>query len=128
AERLQAEFARGDLRQVLLLLRLAAVPQHGAHDVHLRVARPGAAAVGMDRLEDQRAVANRQSGAAIFLWNERGEITRPGPLGDATLGVLAPRVEIAPVLARITPADLRHAVLERALLVRQLEGCRRHRV
>src|SRR5438105_15469836 len=41
----QAQLAAGDLRQVLLLLRVAAVAQHGAHDVHLRVAGRGAAAV-----------------------------------------------------------------------------------
>ena len=38
AEGLQAQRARGDARQILLLLRGVAVPQHRAHGVHLGVA------------------------------------------------------------------------------------------
>src|SRR3546814_7730715 len=38
AERLQTKRARRDLRQIMLLLLLATVAQHGIHDVHLRVA------------------------------------------------------------------------------------------
>src|SRR3546814_16857545 len=38
AEGLQAQLTLGDARQIALLLRLAAVPQQGAHGVHLRVA------------------------------------------------------------------------------------------
>ena len=50
AERLQAKLALGDLRQVLRLLLGAAVPQNGAHRVHLGMARAGGAAAAMDRL------------------------------------------------------------------------------
>ena len=44
AERLQAQFAAGDLRQPLRLLLLAAVPQQRAHGVHLGVAAAAVAA------------------------------------------------------------------------------------
>jgi hypothetical protein len=50
AERLQAQVAGGDLRQVPLLLLLAPVPQDRAHDVHLRVTRGRVAADLVDRL------------------------------------------------------------------------------
>ena len=73
AEGLQPQFARGDLRQIALLLLLAAVPQQGAHDVHLGVALAGGAARGVDLLEDHRGGAQRQARAAIFLRDQRGE-------------------------------------------------------
>src|SRR5262249_35246605 len=93
-------------------------------DVHLRVAGRRAAAVGVNRLEDQRAVTDRQSGAAILLRNERAEVTGLGQLVDELLRILAASVELAPVLARIALADLRDAPLERALIVSQCERYR----
>ena len=61
---------RGDAGQVALLLRLAAVPQHGAHDVHLRMGGAGIAAAGVDLLQDDAGCAQRQAGAAILLGDE----------------------------------------------------------
>jgi hypothetical protein len=48
AHRLQPPLAARDLRQVVLLLRLAAVAQQGAHVVHLAVAGAGVAAAAVD--------------------------------------------------------------------------------
>ena len=53
AERLQPQFAAGDLRQVLCLLLVVAVPQHGAHGVHLGVAGAAVAAGAVDLFEDR---------------------------------------------------------------------------
>src|SRR3546814_9349953 len=50
AERLPTQRARRDLRQILLLLLLATVAQHGIHDVHLRVASRSVAAARLDLL------------------------------------------------------------------------------
>ena len=52
AERLQPQLARSDLRQVLLLLLVGAVPEDRAHRVHLRVAGARVAAARVDLLED----------------------------------------------------------------------------
>ena len=60
AERLESQRARRNLRQVLALLRLGAVPQHGPHDVHLGVAGTGVPPRVVDRLEDQPALANAE--------------------------------------------------------------------
>ena len=52
AEGLQAQLARGDLRQVLRLLLRRAVAQHGAHGVHLGMGGGGIATVGVAFLQD----------------------------------------------------------------------------
>src|SRR3546814_3910082 len=54
AEGLQAQLTLGDARQIALLLRLAAVPQQGAHGVHLRVAGGAVAAGLLDLLQKDR--------------------------------------------------------------------------
>ena len=108
AERLKAQFAGGDLGQVLLLLLRRAMPQDGAHDVHLRVARRTVAALGMDRLEDRRGGGQRQAGAAVFLGDQRGEIAGLGEGADELGGIGAVAVQLAPVLAGETGAEFRH--------------------
>ncbi len=87
AEGLQPQRAAGDLRQIALLLRVAAVAQQRAHDVHLRVAGAGVAAGGVDLLEDHRGRAQRQARAAVSFGNERAEIPRLGQRGDEGLGI-----------------------------------------
>src|SRR5256886_4874703 len=106
---------------------LPILTQKRPHDVHLRVARGGVAARGVDRLEDEGALRDSEPGAAVFLGDQRGEVAGLRQLVDELLGVLAPRVEVAPVLARIALADLQHARLEGALLVRERAIDRRHR-
>src|SRR5207249_9167338 len=59
--------------------------------------------------------------------DEGREVAGLGELADERLGVLAPGVELAPVLARIALADLRDPGLQRALLVREGEADARHR-
>ena len=99
AEGLQPQLARGDLGQILLLLRLAAVAQQRAHDVHLRVAGGAVAAGALDLLEDRGGGRQRQAGAAVLLRDQRGEIAGVGQRLDelARIGALA--VELAPILA-----------------------------
>src|ERR1019366_8343530 len=53
AEGLQAQFAAGDLRQIVLLLLGAAMPQDRAHRIHLRVAGSAVAAGRVHFLEDR---------------------------------------------------------------------------
>src|SRR5438132_697888 len=96
-------------------------------DVHLRVARGGVATRSVDRLEDQGSLRDPEPGAAVLLRNQRGQVAGLRQLVDELLGVLAPRVELAPVLAGIAPADLEDARPEGALLVRQREVDRGHR-
>src|SRR6476620_5941232 len=67
AERLQPQFAAGDLRQILCLLLVVAVPQHGAHGVHLGVAGASIAAGAVDFLEDRGGGGYLQTGAAVLL-------------------------------------------------------------
>jgi len=52
AERLQPQFAGGDLRQKLCLLRVAAVPQQRPHRIHLRMAAAAIAAGALDLFQD----------------------------------------------------------------------------
>ena len=59
AEGLQAQFAAGDLRQIALFLRGAAVPQDRAHGVHLRVAGGAVAAGGVHLFQDRAAALSR---------------------------------------------------------------------
>ena len=82
AEGLQPQFAGGDLRQVFLLLLRRAVPQDGAHGVHLRVAGGAVAALGVDLLQDRRGRRERQAGAAVFLGDQRGEVAGLGQRVD----------------------------------------------
>ena len=112
AERLQAQRAGGDPRQVLLLLRLAAVPQHGAHGVHLRVAGRRVAALLVDRLEDGAGGRQRQPGAVVLLRDQRAEIAGLRQRGDelGRIGVLV--VELQPVLVGKPLADALHALAD----------------
>src|SRR2546430_8538535 len=108
------------------LLRRA-VTQERAHDVHLRVAGGGVAARGVNRLEDQGTLHDAEPGAAVFLRDQRRQVAGLRQLVDELLGILAPRVELAPVLTRIAPADLEHTRPEGPLLVREREVDRSHR-
>ena len=65
-----------DLRQILPLLRLGAVPQQRAHHVHLRVGRPRVAAGVVDLFEDHRRLGEAHAEAAVLLRDERAE--QPG--------------------------------------------------
>ena len=74
AERLQPQFAAGDLRQPLCLLLVAAVPQQRAHGVHLGVAAAAIAAGALDLFEDRGRRRQLQPGAAILLRDQHREI------------------------------------------------------
>ena len=74
AERLQAQFAAGDLGQIALFLLGAAVPQDGAHRVHLGVAGGAIAARGVHFFEDRGGGADAEPAAAVFFRDQRGEV------------------------------------------------------
>ena len=99
AERLHTDLARGDAGQVAALLVLAAVAQHGAHHVHLRVARRGAAARAVDLLEDHARRGQPEAGAAVLRRDQRAEVSRARHRLDV-LGGVAVGLEAAPVLVR----------------------------
>src|SRR3546814_7005249 len=73
AEGLQAQLTLGDARQIALLLRLASVPQQGAHGVHLRVAGGAVAAGLLDLLQNGADRGQRQAAAAVLFGNQRGD-------------------------------------------------------
>ena len=99
AERLQPQFAAGDLRQPFRLLLVAAVPQQRAHGVHLGVAAAAIAAGALDLFEDRGRGGQFQPGAAIFLGDQHREIAGLGQRIDEVFGVGHLAVELAPVFA-----------------------------
>ncbi len=78
AEGLQAQLARRDVGQVPAFLRLAAVAQQGAHDVHLRVAGGAVGAAALDFLEHRAGRAEIHAGAAVFLRYQYRQVARLG--------------------------------------------------
>ncbi len=110
AERLQPQLARGDARQILLLLRLVAVPQHRAHRVHLRMARRGIARAVVDRLQHGAGGADRQSRAAVLLRNQRAEIAGLRQRGDELGRIRRLVIVLHPIGIGKPLADARHAL------------------
>ena len=110
AEGLQAQFAGGDLRQIAFLLRVAAVPQDRAHDVHLRVAG-GAVAAGRRGSPpgSPRPLPRAEPAAAVFLRDQRREIAGLGQRCDELGRIGALAVELAPVFAGKLGAQRAHA-------------------
>ena len=106
AKRLQPQFAGGDFRQIGLLLLVGAVPQDGAHDVHLGVAGRAVAALGLNGFQDCRRGGQRQTGAAVFLGDQRAEIAAFGQRADKIRRVAAFLIELAPVFAGEPAAQL----------------------
>ena len=68
AEGLEAQFTRRDVRQVFLLLFIAAVTEHRAHGVHLGVAGSRVAPRSVDRLD----AANEYPDAFVKALTEAG--------------------------------------------------------
>ena len=112
AEGLQAQFAAGDLGQVGFLLLGAAMPQNGAHGVHLRVAGGAVAARRLHFFEDGRRAAQPEPAAAVFFRDEGGEVAGLRQRFDefGRIGALA--VERAPVFAGKLGAQRAHAVAD----------------
>ena len=108
AEGLQPEFARGDARQVLALLRLAAVPEHRAHGVHLRVAGGGIARAVVDRLQHRTGGGEGQPRAAVLLGDQRREVAGLGQSLDEPGWVVPGMIELHPILVGETVADAPH--------------------
>ena len=112
AEGLQPQLAARDGRQVIALLCIAAVPQHRAHRVHLRMAGGAVAAGGVDFLHDRRGRTHRQAAAAILLRDQRREEAGLGQRFDECGGISALAIECAPVFAGEISAQRAHAVTD----------------
>ena len=98
AHGLQAKFARRDLGQVQLLLRLRTVAQQRAHVVHLAVAGTGVSAVAVDFFHDDRRLGQAQPRAAILLGNQRGKPPGVRQRVDEFLRVTPRFIDLAEVL------------------------------
>ena len=98
--RLQAQFAAGDARQVMALLRFGAVAQQRAHIVHLAMAGAGVAARAVDLFHDHRGFRQAQTRAAIFLRDQRSEPAGLRQCGHEGFGVAPLVVDLAEVLGR----------------------------
>src|SRR5882762_399606 len=117
AEGLQPQLALRDLRQILFLLRLAAVPQHRAHGVHLRVAGGAVRAALLDFLENRGGRGELQARAAVLLGDEAGEPARLGERAHELGGVAPLAVGLAPVFHGEARAKLRHGIADFAQIV-----------
>jgi len=74
AERLQTQFATGDVRQDFFFLGVRSMSEHGAHDVHLGMTGAGVAARMMDFAQDRGGFGNAKPAAAKFLGDQNGQV------------------------------------------------------
>ncbi|MPN28638.1 hypothetical protein SDC9_176081 [bioreactor metagenome] len=95
---LQPPFARGDARQVFLLLRLRAMAQQRAHVVHLAVTGARVAATAVDLLHDDAGLGQAQAAATVLLRNQRGQPAGLGQRVHKGLGIDALLVDLAEIL------------------------------
>ena len=75
--------------------------QQCAHDVHLRMTRAAIAALHLDFFKDGCCARQRQTSAAIFLWNEGCEIAFSGQRFDKFGRIFAFIILGPPIFARI---------------------------
>ena len=114
-ERLQPQGAAGDLRQVAPLLLVGAVAQQGAHDIHLCVAGCGVASGTVDFLQDQAALEDAQTAAAVSFRNQRCKVPGLAQFLHECLGIFAFFVQLAPVCPRIELTQIGDRLLQRQL-------------
>ena len=88
------------------------MPQYGAHDVHLRVARCGIAAGLVDLLQHRRRGRDAEARAAILLGDQDRQPTRLGQCLDEFRRIAALAVESAPVGAVELEAQRAHRVAD----------------
>ena len=93
-ECLQPQFAGGDFRQVCGFLLVGAVAENGPHDVHLGVTGRAVAALGLDCFQDGRGGRQWQSGAAVFLGDQRAKVAGLGQRAHEIGRVAALLVEL----------------------------------
>ena len=108
AKGLQAQFAGGDFRQILLLLLWAAMLQNGAHDVHLRVTGGSIAARGVDFFQNRGGSRKRQARPAKFFRDQRSEPAGIGQRLDEFRRIAAAGIKFTPILAGEARAKLAH--------------------
>ena len=98
-ERLQAEFAGCDRRQIAALLFFGAVAEQRSHDVHLRMARAGIGAGAIDLFEDDRGFGDAKAAAAVLGGNQRCEPSGGGEGLHELLGISRSGFDSLPILA-----------------------------
>ena len=112
AKSLKPELAARYLRQVLPFLLFGAVPKKRAHHVHLGVGRVGVGTGTVSFFEDGAGGSQVQAHPAVLLGDERCEVSGLGHRLDELLRVLAPGVEVAPVLIGELLTDFPHSLTE----------------
>src|SRR5579875_52954 len=117
AERLHPQLAACDLRQIALFLFRAAMPEQGAHDVHLCVARAGVAAAVINFLQDGAGLGDPKTRAAIFFGDQSREVAARRQRLHERVRVVAALVELAPVRLRIVRAQFAHALAYRLQVI-----------
>src|SRR5919204_557909 len=128
--RLEPDAAGRDVRKVVALLRLIAMPEERAHRVHLRVAGGAVFPAGIDLLEHDAGFDQAEPGAAVLGRNQDGKPAAFGERPHEFLRVLPFGIQLAPVRLAELHADLSHAVTVLLLLggqreVHQSEACSR---
>jgi hypothetical protein len=121
-ERLEPERAARDAGQVAPLLVLVPVTQHGAHDVHLCVARGRVAARAVDLFEDDARFGDAEPRAVVGFGDEGGEIARVGQGLDECVGIGAFGIEISPITLIERCAQLADRVAQRDLVAGEFEA------
>ena len=124
AESLQSQFSGGDFGQVLALLLLGAVPQDGAHRVHLGMAGAAVAPFGLNGVEHRCGRRQAEPGATILFGDQHGEIARVGECRDKFGRVGTLLVKLAPVLAGEPGAQASHTFTDfsKFFVARKVEG------
>ena len=107
---LQAQLSGGDARQILLLLRLRAMLEHGTHGVHLSMAGGAITAGLVDLLQHGAGCRNGQATTTILLGNESSQIARFGQSPDEVRRIGPLAIESAPVFTGEILAKRTHAV------------------
>ena len=97
-EGLQPEFAGRDPGEKTPLLLLRAMPQHGPHRVHLRVAGGGVGSGAVDLLQDDAGLADPQPHPPVLLGDQARQVARLGQRVDELVRVGAGFIRCPPVV------------------------------
>ncbi len=112
AHGLQTPLTRGNFGQVQIFLRLGAMPQQGAHVVHLPVACARVASIAVDFFHDHRGFRQTQARATVFGRNQRRQPTRLGERIYKRLRVSTIMVHLAVVFIRKLGAQIFNGVAD----------------
>jgi hypothetical protein len=110
AESLQAQRARGDIGQVFSLLRLVAVTQQAAHDVHLCVTGGAVGAAALNLFEHGAGGGQVHAGAVVFFRDQYRKIAGVGKRLHELERVSLVAILVAPVGTGVVSAKPRDRV------------------